>query len=251
MKHFLKGFAFALSSLLLCASIARADEPKTLMFRTDVSNLPSLQRGARDFMNYCSGCHSLKYLRYSGMASDLQIPTDILKKNLMFTAKKPGGMMVSAMPAEAKKWFGQQPPDLSLETEVRGADWVYTYLLSFYLDPKQATGVNNTMLQGLAMPDVLGNLQGWQKPVMRTEEVKEEGGTVKKQVIDHFELVQPGKMSPQEYEAFAGDLTNFLAYAAEPIASERVSIGIRVMIYLVVLLALTYLLKKEFWRDVH
>jgi ubiquinol-cytochrome c reductase cytochrome c1 subunit len=134
---------------------------------------------------------------------------------------------------------------------MRGTDWVYTYLLSFYLDPKQATGVNNLMLPGLSMPDVLGNLQGWQKPVMRVEEVKQGDSTVKKEVFDHFELAQPGKMSPQEYEDFVGDLTNFLTYAAEPIASERVAIGIRVMVYLAVLLALTYLLKKEFWRDVH
>lgn len=158
MKRLLLVLAgFALSSA------AVANEGVALLpFKADTGNLASAQRGARDFMNYCSGCHGLKHLRYNRMAADLGIPEDVLKKNLMFTSEKPGDHILSSMPPDAAKgWFGQTPPDLTLTTRQRGIDWVYTYLLSFYLDPSRPTGVNNTVLPGASMPHVLWELQGW------------------------------------------------------------------------------------------
>jgi ubiquinol-cytochrome c reductase cytochrome c1 subunit len=164
----------------------------------------------------------------------------------MFTSDKPGDAIVSAMSAAAAGWFGRQPPDLSLETKARGSAWVYTYLQSFYLDPKQqATGVNNELLPGLSMPHVLGSLQGWQVKAAKTE--GGEGG----EAGNNFEQVQAGTMSPEQYQSFVRDLTNFMAYAAEPVKSERIHYGLRTMVYLLVLLTLCYMLKKEFWRDVH
>ncbi len=241
-----RSVALALTGLLFTAPSLWAQEgPALLQFRTDVGNLPAVQRGARDFMNYCSGCHSLKYLRYSRVAEDLGIPDDVMKKNLMFTSDKPGDTIVSSLPGTAKEWFGQQPPDLSLETKARGADWVYTYLLSFYLDGKRPMGVNNTLLPNVAMPHVLGGLQGWQV------KAEEKAGEERKEGAAKFEVVQAGTLSPEDYKAFVSDLTNFMVYAAEPIATKRVATGVRVMVYLLVLWALTYMLKKEFWRDVH
>lgn len=119
------------------AALANTGGPELQYFRADTGNLPSLQRGARDFMAYCSGCHGLKYLRYNRVAQDLGIPEELLKANLMYTTDKPADVIVSAMPAAAVDWFGVQPPDLSLSARARGADWVYTYLQSFYLDPSQ------------------------------------------------------------------------------------------------------------------
>lgn len=247
----LKAVALAFAGLLSIAPLVHAEEgPKLLPFREEVGNLESVQRGARDFMNYCSGCHSMKYLRYARMGADLSIPDDVLKNNLMFTSDKPGDTIVSAMPDVSKDWFGRQPPDLSMETKARGSDWVYTYLQSFYLDPKRPTGVNNDLLPGLSMPNVLGNLQGWQ---VKSEAPKAEGEGAKaaEENGPAFEIVQPGQMSPEEFRDFSRDLTNFMAYAAEPVKSERIHYGMRVMVYLLVLLVLCMMLKKEFWRDVH
>jgi ubiquinol-cytochrome c reductase cytochrome c1 subunit len=251
MRHInLKAVAFAFAGLLSIAPAVHAEEEaKLLPFREEVGNIESVQRGARDFMNYCSGCHSLKYLRYSRAGEDLQIPDDLLKKNLMFTSDKPGDTIASAMPDTAKDWFGRQPPDLSLETKARGSDWVYTYLQSFYLDNKRPFGVNNDLLPGLSMPDVLGNLQGWQ---LKVEVTKAEGDAKgAEESGPMFEVVQPGQMSAEEFKDFSRDLTNFMAYAAEPVKSERIHYGMRVTVYLLVLLAMCMMLKKEFWRDVH
>jgi ubiquinol-cytochrome c reductase cytochrome c1 subunit len=230
--------------LLLAAGTAGADEVETLPFKADLGNAASLQRGARDFMGYCSGCHSLKYLRYNRLAQDLDIPEDLLKKDLIFSGAKVGDPIVSAMPAQSVDWFGRVPPDLSLETKAKGADWVYSYLMGFYLDSSRPLGVNNLYLPGVSMPAVLGELQGWQKMV-----TKEDKNGAK--VFDHFELAQPGSLSPEEYKEFVSDLTNFMVYASEPSAFERLGLGTKVLAYLVLLLILTYFLKKEFWRDIH
>ncbi len=232
-------------ALALIPTLSRAEEgPEPLSFREDVGNLPSVQRGARDFMAYCSGCHAMKYLRYNRMGTDLGIPDDLLKANLMLGTDKVGDPIPSSMPAkQAESWFGRVPPDLTLETKARGSAWVFSYLQSFYLDDKRPLGVNNPYLPGVSMPAVLGELQGWQK--LAAPEKGEAEGAPK------FELVQAGSMTPEEYKAFVTDLTNFMAYASEPGKSERIALGGKVMLYLLVLLVLTYFLKKEFWRDIH
>jgi len=221
-------------------------------FAVDTANQAGLQRGARDFMAYCSGCHSLKYLRYNRMAEDLGIPEEMLKANLMFTTDKVGDVIGSSMPKNASDWFGAQPPDLSLTARSRGPDWVADYLQSFYLDPTRPLGVNNTVLPGASMPHVLWELQGWQAKVEHHaaegagHEAAAEGHGAKK-----FELVQPGKLSPEEYKKFVGDITNFLVYAAEPGREHRKAVGWKVLAFLSVFLVLAYMLKKEYWKDVH
>jgi ubiquinol-cytochrome c reductase cytochrome c1 subunit len=241
----MKRLATAFCCLLLAATAARAqEEVPTLAFTPDLGNQASLQRGARDFMSYCSGCHSLKYLRYNRLGQDLGINDDLLKKNLIFGGAKVGDPMTTAMPAQSADWFGRVPPDLTLETKAKGGDWVYSYLMGFYLDSTRPLGVNNLYLPGVSMPAVLGELQGWQsKPEAAKGESADEAPQLK--------LVQPGTLSPEEYRAFVGDLTNFMVYAAEPTVFERLGLGWKVLAYLFVLLILTYLLKKEFWRDIH
>lgn len=241
--------ATALAAVSLLPQAVSANSGEALMhFKADSGNLPSVQRGARNFMAYCSGCHSLKYLRYERIGEDLKIPTDVLKKNLMFTSDKPGDQIKIAMPAQSGEWFGRVPPDLSLENRARGADWVYTYLMSFYLDDTRPTGVNNPVLPGASMPHVLWELQGWQKKAEHAAEGEHGGGH---HAGSAYEQVTKGTLTPAEYEGFVADLVNFMDYASEPGKQARIATGMKVILYLFLLLGLTYLLKKEFWRDVH
>jgi ubiquinol-cytochrome c reductase cytochrome c1 subunit len=210
-------------------------------FKPDPGNQASLQRGARSYMDYCAGCHSLKYLRYNRLGRDLGIPDDLLEAYLMPAGAKPGDTIQTAMPEASASWFGLAPPDLSLTSRHRGPDWVYSYLLTFYLDPSRPTGVDNLMLPGASMPHVLGHLQGWQQRAGGGS-----GGSMPK-----FELVQPGALSPQEYRAFVGDLTNFMVYAAEPGRNDRVALGWKVLAFIVLFWGLAVLLKREYWKDVH
>jgi ubiquinol-cytochrome c reductase cytochrome c1 subunit len=221
-------------------------------YKPDTANQGSLQRGARDFMSYCSGCHSLKYLRYNRLAQDLGIPEDLAKTHLMFTSDKFGDHIVSAMPkasgnpaapSEPEKWFGRAPPDLSLTARERGVDWIYSYLLTFYIDPTRPNGVNNLVLPGASMPHVLGDLQGWQ---IRTEPEGEGHG-------HHgppLELAVPGALSPADYKERVGDLTNFLVYAAEPGRNKRMAVGVGVLAFTVIFGIFCWLLKVEYWKDV-
>jgi ubiquinol-cytochrome c reductase cytochrome c1 subunit len=221
-------------------------------FRVDTGNLAGLQRGARDFMSYCAGCHSLKYLRYNRMAEDLGIPEDLLKANLMFTSEKPGDIITTAMPKESAEWLGAQPPDLSLTARSRGPEWVVDYLQSFYLDPSRPLGVNNAVLPGASMPHVLWELQGLQAKVEHhAAEGEGHGEAAAEHGAKKFELVQKGKLSEEEYKKFVADLTNFLVYAAEPGRNHRMSTGWNVLIFLSIFFVIAYLLKKEYWKDVH
>ena len=218
-------------------------------FRVDTGNTAGLQRGAASFMAYCSGCHSLKYLRYNRLATDLGIPEDMLKANLMFTSDKPGDVILSNMPRQSTDWFGATPPDLSLTARSRGAEWVNAYLQGFYVDPSRPLGVNNTVLAGASMPHVLWELQGWQKKVEHPAAADGHGEAG--HAAPQLELVQAGKLSPEEYKKFVGDLTNFLVYAAEPGREHRKAVGRNVLIFLSIFFVLAYLLKKEYWKDVH
>ncbi len=250
-KILISKLAFAGMALGMFTGIASAAGGGALPFdyKADVSNLPSVQRGARIFMNNCSGCHSMKFMRYSRIAQDLNIPEEMMQKNLMFTSDKMGDQIHAAMPAaDGAKWFGQAPPDLSLETRFRGEDWVYSYLKSFYLDPARPMGVNNTVLPGASMPNVLWEKQGWQVQAHHDEDAGHEGGHGKPAP---FELVSEGSMSPDDFDKYVGDLVNFMAYAAEPGRSMRQSVGIKALFYLLLLTIFAYFLKKEFWKDIH
>ena len=247
------------ASLLLAATgsaSAAGGHALPFSFKADPSNKPSVQRGARTFMNYCSGCHSMKYMRYNRIGQDLGISEELLMSNLMFTSDKPGDTILSAIPAaQAKEWFGTAPPDLTLTARARGTDWIYSYLKSFYVDPARPMGVNNVVLANASMPHVLWELQGWQVKKPEGEhhaegEEKAEGHGGGHGAPNPFELVQPGKLSPDEYDRFVGDLVNFMAYAAEPGRSVRVGIGGWTLFYLIIFTGFAWLLKKEFWKDV-
>jgi len=233
---------------LLCAGTALAEEGGLLEANTDINSVESLQRGARNFMNYCSGCHSLRYLRYNRLAADLKIPDAELAKNLIFTTAKPFEEITTAMPADSTDWFGKPPPDLTLMARERGTDYIYSYLHGFYQDKTRPWGVNNLYLAGTAMPDVLASLQGLQKPAYKNE--KDPHGS-DKMVLVGVEAMTPGAMKPEEYDQFVRDIANFLDYAAEPIKAMRQSMGIFVVLFLLVFFVFAYLLKKEYWKDVH
>ena len=248
----IKTFLIAVALSTAAPAYAAGGHALTYKFEPDSNNIQSAQRGARNFMNYCSGCHSMKILRYGRLAKDLNIPEDLLKANLMFTSEKPGDHIISSMPAmEAAKWFGQPPPDLTVETRMRGPAWVYNFLMTFYVDGAKASGVNNLTLPGASMPHVLMDLQGVQVKVEEKAEGHGEGGHGGGHAGPKFELVQPGKLSPDEYKKFVADTVNFMHYAAEPGRNARISLGYKVMLFLFLFTFLAYLMKKEWWKDVH
>jgi ubiquinol-cytochrome c reductase cytochrome c1 subunit len=214
----------------------------------DISNKASLQRGAKYYVNYCLGCHSAQYSRYKRVGDDLGLTTLQVEDNFIFTDKKVRDHMVVALRAkDATTWFGKKPPDLSLIARAKGADWVYNYLRTFYLDETRPTGVNNRVLPNASMPHVLWKLQGWQKAVYAAGETDAAG----KPILDHLELAEPGKMTPEEYDKAVLDLVNFLVYLSEPAQLKRQQIGLWVLAFLALFFIVAYLLKKEFWKDVH
>lgn len=219
-------------------------------FDPDLGNEASLQRGAAAFMNYCSGCHSMQYLRYNRIAEDLNIPEDMVRKNLMFGTDKYGFPIESNMPHRAEVWFGTMPPDLTLTARAKGDDWVYSFLKTFYVEEGRPNGVNNLTLAGASMPHVLGPLQGWQKLAETTDEHGAAGGHGDSHA-PNFEMVAEGSLTPKEYDRLVADITNFMVYAAEPVKLKRYKIGAWALFYLLILTTLAYLLKREFWKDVH
>jgi ubiquinol-cytochrome c reductase cytochrome c1 subunit len=236
--------------LAIPAGLAFAQESEIPLLHsgTDINDIESLQRGARNFMNYCSGCHSLKYVRYNRMGTDLKIPQADLA-NLMFTSTKAGDGIETAMPADAAAdWFGKTPPDLSLIARERGVDYLFSYLKGYYLDPSRPWGVNNLYLPAVAMPHVLASLQGPQRPVYQNE--PDAAGSAH-MVLVGVETVSPGALSAQEYDVFVRDIANFLDYCGEPVKAKRQSLGIFVTLFLMVGFVFAYLLKKEYWKDVH
>jgi len=213
----------------------------------NIEDTASLQRGAKWYVNYCLGCHTLSYQRYNRLAEDLDLSEEMVMQNLVYSNAKFAETMTIAMdPEQAESWFGKTPPDLSLIGRSRGADWVYSYLRGFYQD--ENGGWNNTLLPNASMPHVLWSLQGIQTPVYRTE-TTESGFT--HEVIDHFELNTPGTQSPEEFEETARDIAAFLEYVGEPAKLKRKGVGVWVILFLVLFTFIAYLLKVEYWRDVH
>jgi ubiquinol-cytochrome c reductase cytochrome c1 subunit len=258
---------------------AGAPAPRMESVTVDARDTPSLQRGARTFVNYCLNCHTAKYMRYNRLA-DLGLDEQQIADNLILTGRfvmgdggpqyvpsKPGDTMQIAMrPADAKQWFGAPPPDLSVETRVRGAEWVYNYFLAFYRDEKSATGWNNLVFPNVGMPHVLWELQGTQKLVSTAFDKRSDadaaaiaakGLALVVPAADHKYVVQtlaqetPGTMTPPEYRRAVTDLVNFMAYVAEPAKHTRQQLGLVVLIFLGVLFVFAYWLKREYWKDVH
>ena len=247
-KHLALIAALLVATGALGIRVAAAEEGEGLpRSGADIKDIESLQRGARNFMNYCSGCHSMKYVRFNRIGTDLQIPESELT-NLMFTSDKAFDTVNSSMPADSEAWFGKQPPDLSLMARARGVDYIYAFLKSFYVDKNRPWGTNNLILPGAAMPDVLADLQGLQKPVY-TNESDDHGSA--NMVLTGVEQMSPGAMKPEEYDQFVRDTANFLDYAGEPVKAKRQSMGVFVTLFLLVFFAFAYMLKKEYWKDVH
>ena len=237
----------------LAADEASADADwQSWTANTNVSDIASLQRGARDFAGYCLGCHSLKYERWSRLAQDLNIPPALLVKDLIPPGETPADYITSPMvDADAEKWFGKAPPDLSLMARARGTDYLYQYLKTFYVDSERATGANNMALPQSAMPDIIAPLEGLKIPVYKSVETKgTDGQMVNEQVFDHFKQIAPGSMTPQEFDRFAHDLVNFLDYVGDPQQAMRRAMGVWVILFLLVFTWLAWLLKREFWKDV-
>ena len=201
----------------------------------DLSDQPSLQKGARTFINYCLNCHSAKYMRYNKLL-DIGLSKKEIKKNLLFTGNKIGDPMeISMQTEESKKWFGATPPDLSVVARSRGSDWIYSYMKGFYRDNSREIGWNNVVYVNSAMPHILWELQGEQGLD------KETGKLITN---------KPGKLNQKEYDSVITDLTNFITYMSEPNQLKRKKIGFYVIGFLLVLLLLTINLKKEFWKDI-
>ncbi len=238
-----------LLSVMPFAVMASAPEGVKLdPVKIDLSDKASLQRGARTFVNYCLSCHSASYMRYNRMGEDLGISEELVKENLLFAADKVGDLMKAVMPPQdAKAWFGTAPPDLTLTSRSRGAEWFYTYMRSFYRDEKSPSGWDNTVFPHVAMPHVLYEWQGEQRPIFKTVQ----GKHGEEQVLDHLQVVKAGTMTPKEYDAAMTDLTNFMVYMGEPAKLERYRIGVYVLVFLAIFTIVAYLLKKEYWKDVH
>ena len=208
----------------------------------NIRDIAATQRGARLFVNYCQSCHSASYMRYNRFAEDLGLGEELVKEHLMFAEAKIGDTMEVAMrPADAESWLGKVPPDLSLTARSRGADWLYTYFKTFYRD--ETGGWNNLVLPNASMPHVFWQLQGIQEPVMADHD-----GYA---VIERLELAEPGLQSPEEYEQTVRDLVTFLEYLGEPAELKRRNVGVWVLLFLVLFALSAYVLKAEYWRDVH
>jgi ubiquinol-cytochrome c reductase cytochrome c1 subunit len=246
-KRYFSIIALAFGVFVGGTSAVMAEEgPELPPAGTNVRDTASLQRGAKLFFNYCVGCHSLKYVRYSRIAEDLGLSEQDVMDNLNFTGAKFGETVVSHMPEDsAKEWFGKAPPDLSLEVRAKGQDWVFNYLNSFYLDPSRPVGWNNTVFANASMPNPLWELQGVQVAVKGKPDAQGEAE------VEKLELAQPGRMTPEQFRGATRDLTAFLEYAAEPAALQRQSMGVWVILFLAGFTFLAYMLKHEYWKDVH
>jgi ubiquinol-cytochrome c reductase cytochrome c1 subunit len=235
-------------------ALALASGPELHLDKAPVSMEPAaLQHGAKLFVNYCMNCHSASYVRYNRL-QDIGLGEQMIKDNLMFTADKIGQLMTIAMTRDdGTAWFGAAPPDLSVIARSRasefgsGADWLYTYLRSFYRDPSRPTGWNTVVFENVGMPHVLYGLQGDQ--VAKVEEVDDGHGSKVKEIS--LELVTPGALSVEDYDKAVGDLVSYLVWMGEPVAEKRKTIGTFVLIFLVGLFVLSYALKKNYWKDIH
>ena len=284
IKLLTKKLGILLTIISVSAGIQAAGGGETLSANINPEDQISLQRGAKTYMNYCLACHSMQYMRYEKLVDGVGIPPEIVESNLMFTGEKISDHITNNLPeADAQSWFGKVPPDLTLAARVRGADWLYTYLISYYADEKRPFGVNNTLFKDVGMPHVLAPLQGKQVKTAAAKEVEakiaaatmaigaakqaKDSAKVDSQMAilhdaemaladlkannEYFAIAEAGTLSPEEYDTLVRDLVNFMDYAAEPMKLERQALGIKVIIFLLFFLAISYFLKKEYWKDVH
>ena len=250
--------------LLPClAYAATATDWKMQPMEPNLDDKPSLQRGLQLYVNYCFGCHSLKFQRYERTADDLEIPHDIMVDNVIFTGQKIGGQMQTAMSTEAAKaWFGAPPPDLTMVAKVRTPEWLYNYLKTFYVDESRPLGVNNKVFPNVGMPHALLELQGIpveipkQVPKIHPDGYELRDPLVPGKAITEEQLVLDvvegsGRLTAAEYDQAVYDIVNFLHYVAEPVRMERERLGVYVLLFLVVLYVFTALLGREYSKEFH
>ena len=241
--------AVALATLTLNTTGALASGGEVALDRAPINlnNQASLQRGARNFINYCLNCHNAAFMRYSAL-TQIGLTEQQIRDNLMFTTDKFGDTMVSALdPQDAKEWFGGLPPDLTLAARVRGADWLYTFLRSFHRDDAAPTGWNNAVFKNVGMPHVLHDLQGTQVMAKAGEKPGHDG---KMEPVMKLAADRAGTMSAAEYDLFVADLVNYMTYMAEPARAQRTQLGVLVLLFLVPVFFLSLWLKHEYWKDV-
>lgn len=239
MKNLIKVFVFGFAtivSLYTLSTLAASGGVHLDQANNDLTDKESLKKGFKTYINYCLGCHQLQYQRYNRTFKDLGIEDADGVENYMYTGEKPGDHITNTMPKkEASKWFGNAPPDLTLEARLRSPDWIYTYLRSFYMDSERPFGVNNTVYKDVAMPHVLQGLQG-------VGSIDEHG---------NISPAMGGSLTTEEYDVVVRDLTNFLEYVGEPSKLKRKSMGVKVLIFLFIFFIIAYFLKKEYWKDIH
>ena len=254
----MKRILIVLIIMAAAAPAFAAEGGEYLPANTEMGDRASLQRGAKLFMNYCLSCHSANYMRYARMAEDLGLTEQDVTRNLIFTGAKFGEPMTVAMsPEQGEKFFGKAPPDLSvtIRTKEAGPDWVYTYLKSFYVDEQRPSGWNNSVLVNASMPNVLWELGGTQAAVFEPKPKDgacEEGhAEVEGKCLVKFQPLAAGSLSPEKFDEAVRDVTAFLQYVGEPAALERHAVGPWVILFLVFFTFIAWLLKHEYWRDVH
>jgi len=257
-------FGAVLSAIIGAFSFSALAETGTHLDKVeiDLTDKAALQDGARTFANYCMGCHSAKFQRYERVANDLGIPEELMLENLVFTGAKIGDhMKIGMREADAKVWFGAAPPDLTLVARVRGTDWLYSYLRSFYEDPSRPWGVNNKVFPNVGMPNVLTSLQGRQvigcKQVQMVQDGKKlvdplTGTPLTHEACDQLVVLpNTGSQNEAEFNETVKNLVTFLAYSANPVKLQSQRIGTYVLLFLAFFFVFAYLLKREYWKDVH
>lgn len=252
MRNIIAGF-FLICLPVLGMAAGEGSMPLDHM-EPDLSNKASLQRGAALFTNYCMGCHSMQYARYKRVANDTGIPEELYEDNLIFTGAKIGELMKNSMDKDqAEAWFGNPPPDLTLEARLRGTDWIYSYLRGFYKDDSRPMGVNNVVFENVGMPHVLVNMQGLcaVKPEIGHQSRIDplSGNEVNDTACPEWAI--EGAMDPGDFDAAMYDLTNFLAYMADPVKLQRERLGMFVLIFIAIFFVFAFLLNREYWKDVH
>ena len=247
MKKLLLAIALLVPSLLSNVALAAGSSVPLDKADYDLTDKASLQNGARIFMNYCLGCHQQQYQRYSRTFEDLGIPADLGQEYLQFTGEKVTDYITTPMPQDAAAtWFGAPPPDLTLVARVRGADWLYTYLRTFYVDDSKTFGVNNLVFPNVGMPHVLQELQG-------TPRIAYEDALIDGELVPQYVGIKSdgnGELSPDEYDKAILDLVNYLEYTGEPSRLSSEKIGKGVLVFILIFFVFAYLLKKDYWRDV-
>jgi ubiquinol-cytochrome c reductase cytochrome c1 subunit len=254
MKKFLITMMMALVPMAANAAVSSMPLDK---FTPDLTDQASLQRGMQTFVNRCMGCHEAGYQRYERAAQDLGIPNELVEQYLIFDPDRKIGdhMKIAMNPNDAANWFGAPPPDLTLETRLRGSDWVYTYLRSFYLDESRPWGVNNAVFPDVGMPNVLEDLQGKVVNHCTPEELMAGNTQIDpltgKTMVGCLVTTVAGSQTAEEFDRTVYDLVNFMTYIGEPSRVESERIGLKVLIYLAILFVFAFALKREYWKDVH